>query len=68
MCYSDIIFMTFHTFYSIITLIFVFYILNRILNYLANDFYKLLFGVRSKSVDWFLYDNGLHHESLKSNL
>ena len=42
MCNSKIIFMTFDTFYSIITLIFPFYILNRISNHLDNDFYKPL--------------------------
>ena len=36
--------MTFHTFYGIITLKFPFYILKGISNYLANDFYKPLFG------------------------
>ena len=28
----------------------------------------LIFSWRSKSVDWFLYDNGLCHERVKANL
>ena len=47
MCYSNIIFVTFHTFYSIIILIFSFYILNRISNFLTNDFSKPLFGAHT---------------------